>query len=201
MSKRSKSPPKEEAAEEPKPGSKSPVIPAAIGLVVFAAAGAGAFFLTPIIAQPAAKEQSNEHGAAEKNEAKKSVHKSAEKSNGKKNDHGAEETPSSETFAIRGETGVYKPEPIVVSIRPNARFRHLKIGYAVETSAESAAAFEDNELRIRDALNAYLRAVDPQMLDDADSFGRLRAQMARRIAFVVAPAPVHAVMITDFILS
>lgn len=201
MSKRSKSPPKEEHAEEPEKGSKPPIIPAAIGLIAFAAAGGGAYFLAPSIAQPAAKEKSDGHGASDAKAAPKPKHDKPEKGHGKKSDHGADAEATNERFVVRGELGVYAPEPIVVSIRPNARFRHLKIGYAVETSAESAAVFDENELRIRDALNAYLRALDPQMLNDADAFGRLRAQMARRIAFVVAPAPVHAVMITDFVLS
>ena len=201
MSKRAKTPPPEDAAEEPKKGSKSPLAPIAIGLAAFAAAGGGAFFLTPMIAQTPQKEQPHASGAEKSQSHAKVAQKKSGGGHGEKKDHGASAEPASETFVVHGDKGVYAPAPIVVSIRPNARFRHLKIGYAVETSPDSAAAFEENELRIRDALNAYLRALDPQTLNDADSFGRVRAQMARRIAFVVAPAPVHAVMITDFILS
>jgi flagellar basal body-associated protein FliL len=206
MSKRKKSPPKEtlpaaENADAPAP--KSALIPAVIGLAAFALAGGGAFFLMPIITPSAAEKQPAAHGEKENEHPKKNPHKKADKGHGKTSSHGGggESELASGNFDVRGDRGIYTPEPIVVSIRPNARFRHVKIGYAVETSAESAAAFEDNELRIRDALNAYLRALDPQALSDAESFGRLRTQMARRIAFVVAPAPVHAVMITDFILS
>lgn len=104
-------------------------------------------------------------------------------------------------FHITGDIGVFSPPPIVVSITPVGRVRYLKLGYVVETSPEYGEVFFQRENRIRDTLNIYLRAVNVGALEDPASMGRIREQISRRIALVVEPAPVHAVLITDFILS
>lgn len=104
-------------------------------------------------------------------------------------------------FTVRDGYGVYSPAQIVVSIRPSGRVRYLKLGYVVETSPDASQIFIERENRLRDTLNTYLRALDVATLEDPDFMGRIRAQLARRVSAVVEPAPVHSVLITDFILS
>jgi flagellar basal body-associated protein FliL len=176
--------------------AKPPILSIAIAATLCAASGAGVYFLAPASAfSPKAEGQAS---AASLDEKK---HESSAKneSHGAKADAG--EAASAAHFEIVGARGVYTPEAIVVSIRPSGRVRYLKLSIAVETSVDSEAAFVENDMRIRDALNTYLRAVEVSALEDPASLGRIRAQLARRIEFVVAPAPVDAVLITDFILS
>ena len=176
--------------------AKPPVLIIAIASLLSAASGAGVYFLAPASAfSPKADAHTS---AVSSDESKHGV-------SAKKDSHGAEaeagDNPASSRFAIVGARGVYTPDEIVVSIRPSGRIRYLKLSIAVETSVDSQAVFVENEMRIRDALNTYLRAVEVAALEDPASLGRIRAQLARRIEFVVAPAPVDAVLITDFILS
>lgn len=170
--------------------AKPPFLLMAIAATLCAASGAGVYFLAPASAF-SPKEDARATGAS--HEEKKS------KKPAPKDSHGEES--STAPFEIVGARGVYTPEAIVVSIRPSGRVRYLKLSIAVETTIESEAAFVENDRRIRDALNTYLRAVEVATLEDPASLGRIRAQLARRIEFVVAPAPVDAVLITDFILS
>jgi len=122
--------------------------------------------------------------------------------NGARGGNGGTENDSAESkFRIIGAQGVFSPEPLVVSIKPIGRVRYLKLGYVVETSPEFERIFIERENRLRDTLNIYLRAVDVTVLEDPASMGRIRSQIARRVAVVMDPAPVHAVLITDFILS
>jgi flagellar FliL protein len=179
---------------------------ALIGMAVVAAlgGGAGAYILTPAKAPSA-------HG--EKAEAgKEKPHKpAADKGHGEKKAHGEKKSKSegdsaaadsgADHFEVKGEIGYYAMPNFVVSIRPGGAARHLKLSLAIETTVDSEAAFLDRSLRIRDALNSYLRAVDPSVVEDPAAMARLRAQIKRRIEFAAAPAPVHAVLITEFILS
>ncbi len=176
--------------------AKPPILLIAIAATLCAASAAGVYFLAPASAfSPKAKAQAS---AASPDEKK---HKSPEKNESHGANADADEEALAAHFEIVGARGVYTPEAIVVSIRPSGRVRYLKLSIAVETSVDSEAAFVENDMRIRDALNTYLRAVEVAALEDPASLGRIRAQLARRIEFVVAPAPVDAVLITDFILS
>lgn len=137
--------------------------------------------------------------AADKPKATKSHKQTSEKAMEDRASDGS--SKSGGEFRMQGEIGLYVPNDIVVTISPQGRARYLKIGLAVETTPESETIFIEQGLRIRDILNAYLRAVTLSALEDPSAMARLRAQIARRIALVVDPAPVNAVLITDFILS
>lgn len=176
-------------------------------------AGAGMYFFSPDIIKPehgpapqkAASEKSDAHlPDAKKSKGHKPKSTEGHKQSGDKakaSDAEDGATLSGGAFRLQGEIAVYVPNDLVVTLSRQGRVRYLKIGLAVETTPESEAIFVERGLRIRDILNAYLRAVTLSALEDPSAMARLRAQIARRIAFVVDPAPVNAVLITDFILS
>ncbi len=174
------------------------------------AAGAASYMLTPaslFTAPESAAAGGEDHKPAAKSNAgtRKSPAQSVDKSGhqkkaGAKKTEGAVDAGAS-TFFVTGSMGVFTPRPIVVSLKPQGRVRYLKVILAVETTPESERAFIEGELRIIDTLTSYLRAVPVSALEDPAAMARIREQIGRRIAFIVDPAPVNAVLITDFILS
>lgn len=195
-------PPAAEPEKEPASAAnrKPPLALIAACVAACGAGGAGVYFAAP------ASLFSRERVAGASVEIATPAH--GEKKKKTNASHGARDEETKESgddasgrFRIVGETGVYTPEAIVISIRPSGRVRRLKLAIAVETDIDSEAAFLARDLRIRDALNTYLRAVDVAALEDPAAMDRIRAQIARRIELVVSPTPVRAVLITDFILS
>jgi len=142
------------------------------------------------------------HAVATKAKAPKSSH--SEKSKAEKK--GAAEKPLGDGndnagFRVTGGAGVFVMRPIIVTLKPQGRIRYLKVGLAVETTPESEDIFVDRELHIIDVVMSYLRAVPISAIEDPIAMARIREQISRRVAFVVDPAPVNAILITDFILS
>ena len=199
---------KDEPAAIPEEKAKKKLpLPVILGasIAVGGLAAAAVYFLAPDSLLPQSKNESVDtpieaSGHGEKSE-KSDDHGEAEKNHGEDDSGSSEGESGNAKFHVSGDVGVFSPEPIVVSIRPIGRVRYLKLGYVVETSPESGETFIERENRIRDTLNIYLRAVDVAALEDPASLVRIREQIARRVAVVVEPAPVHSVLITDFILS
>lgn len=176
------------------------------------AAGAASYMLAPAafgsaLQAPSKPEHSSESGvkkhAADKPAAKKSNDNHGAKPNSKHKSEGdeAESDAGVSKFHVMGSTGVFELRPLVVSLKPQGRVRYLRVTLAIETTPESASAFIESDLRIIDILTSYLRAVPADAIEDPSAMARIREQIARRIAFIVDPAPVNAVLITDFILS
>lgn len=92
-------------------------------------------------------------------------------------------------------------EPMVVSIQPIGRSKHLKVSLVFETDDEGAEIMLENGFYIQDVLNTYLRSVDNTVLEDPSSMSRLRAQILRRIRVIVPDASVTNVLITEFVLT
>ena len=92
-------------------------------------------------------------------------------------------------------------DPLVVSLGPNARNRHLRF----RASLEVEPAYEEDVMKLKprvvDVLNAYLRAVDTAMLEDPHSLVKLRAQMLRRIQLVTGEGRVRNLLILEFVLN
>ena len=180
------------------------------------ATAAAVYFLAPVTLFSQSKsvgaeaadspKDNSKHGAAEaashtQEADKNESHGEAGEKHREANDGTMNSESGSSKFHVTGGIGVFSPDPIVVSITPVGRVRYLKLGYVVETSPESGEVFIERQNRIKDTLNTYLRAINVAALEDPASMGRIREQIARRVAVVVDPAPVHSVLITDFILS
>lgn len=188
------------------------LVPALAAALAFLSAGGAAFFMIPerwtSFSAFRATERASEHEApsgAHSLGAKSPPSNSKGAKRSEKKSHGEEKNaPSSEgqsQFFIRGDVGVFIPRPIVVTLKPQGRVRYLKIGIAIETSTDADEQFFDGEFRMIDALNTYLRSVPIRAIEDPAAMARIREQIARRVRFAIDKAPVHAVLITDFILS
>lgn len=92
-------------------------------------------------------------------------------------------------------------EPIMISLPPGASARHLRFSAQLEVEPDMAAEVAAMSPRIVDTLNAYLRAVDAQDLENPAALQRLRAQMLRRIQVVTGPGRVRDLLIAEFILN
>ncbi|MEX6634692.1 flagellar basal body-associated FliL family protein [Hyphococcus lacteus] len=92
-------------------------------------------------------------------------------------------------------------EPMVVSIQPIGRSKHVKISLVLETDDDGAEVMLDHGFYIQDVLNTFLRSVDSSVLEDPASMSRLRAQILRRVRAIVPDATLNNVLITEFVLT
>lgn len=92
-------------------------------------------------------------------------------------------------------------EPILVSLGPGARAKHLRFTGQLDVDPAGAAAVQGEMPRIVDALNTYLRAVEVRDLEDPAALTRLRAQMLRRVQTVTGDGQVRDLLITEFVLN
>lgn len=92
-------------------------------------------------------------------------------------------------------------EPLVVSIGDTAAARHLKFASSLEVNHATEEEVRALLPRILDVLNGYLRAVDPNDLEDPSALVRLRAQLLRRIQLVTGDGRVRDLLVTEFVLN
>ena len=92
-------------------------------------------------------------------------------------------------------------DPLVVTLGPGGRIRHLRFAAQLEVATPYKADVEKLRPRVMDLLNGYLRAVDPAELEDPASLIRLRAQMLRRIQIVTGEGRVRDLLVTEFVLN
>lgn len=92
-------------------------------------------------------------------------------------------------------------DPLVITLGPGGRTRHLRFGAQLEVEAPYKADVEKLRPRVLDLLNGYLRAVDPAEFEDPASLVRLRAQMLRRIQIVTGEGRVRDLLVTEFVLN
>ncbi|MBJ3763191.1 flagellar basal body-associated FliL family protein [Maribius pontilimi] len=92
-------------------------------------------------------------------------------------------------------------EAITVSLGPASGAAHLRFRGQLEVPKGEEQTVANLSPRIVDVLNAYLRAVEPAMLEQSDILTRLRAQMLRRIRLVVGENRVRDLLIMEFILK
>ena len=92
-------------------------------------------------------------------------------------------------------------EPMVVSIAPIGRSKHLKISLVLETDDDGAQELLEQGFYVQDVLNTFLRSVDNEVLEDPSAMSRLRAQILRRVRAIAPDANVQNVLITEFVLT
>ncbi len=92
-------------------------------------------------------------------------------------------------------------EPLVISLGPDAKSRHLKVSVTIEVAPGSEEAVTLVTPRINDVLNTFLRAVDEREFEIPRSMLRLRAQMLRRVQLVTPKGSVRDVLIQEFVLN
>ncbi|MFN4170412.1 MAG: flagellar basal body-associated protein FliL [Pseudorhodobacter sp.] len=92
-------------------------------------------------------------------------------------------------------------DPVVISLGPAARARHLRFTAQLEVNRGMQADVTLLMPRILDVVNGYLRAVDVARLEDPAGLVVLRAQMLRRIQLVTGEGRVRDLLITEFVLN
>lgn len=195
--------PNPEAAEgEETPKKKGlGLIPMVIAAVVCAGvAGGAAFVLAPSGGGEHAQSADGEAGHDAKQASKK------KKKDNKGGGHGGGEggeTPVKPVGTIQyADSATFLVlEPMIVSIQPIGRSKHLKVSLVLETDEHGADVLLDHGYYIQDVLNTFLRSVDATVLEDPSSMSRLRAQILRRIRAIVPDAEVQNVLITEFVLT
>lgn len=92
-------------------------------------------------------------------------------------------------------------DPLVVTLAPGARSRHLRFQAQLEVEPAHQAEVAMLMPRILDVLNGYLRAVSTADLEDPAALIRLRAQMLRRVQIVTGEGRVRDLLVTEFVLN
>jgi flagellar FliL protein len=92
-------------------------------------------------------------------------------------------------------------EPIIISLGPAARAKHLRFTAQLEVNRGTEADVTLLLPRILDVVNGYLRAVEVSRLEDPSALVVLRAQMLRRIQLVTGEGRVRDLLITEFVLN
>ncbi|MDH3263663.1 MAG: flagellar basal body-associated FliL family protein [Paracoccaceae bacterium] len=91
--------------------------------------------------------------------------------------------------------------PLVISLGPDTRSRHLRFSGELEVPVTFQADVQKLMPRVLDVLNGYLRAVDTRQFDEPSALIRLRAQMLRRVQIVVGEGRVRDLLVTEFVLN
>lgn len=198
-----------EAAPKKKGIGLIPMVIAAV--VVAGAAGGAAFVLAPSGSSDTEHADSDDADHADDKKASKADSHGEEKKKKKKADkgHGGGDSDEDAESIIKpvGEIQHYDYatflvlEPIIVSIQPIGRSKHLKVSLVLETDDDGAYALLNHGFYIQDVLNTFLRSVDAEVLEDPASMTRLRVQILRRVRAIVPDASVNNVLITEFVLT
>ena len=91
--------------------------------------------------------------------------------------------------------------PLVLSLGPGMAGRHLPFAADLEVRRADAREVTLVMPRIRDVLNGYLRAVEPERLEQPAMLMTLRAQMLRRVQIVAGEGRVRDLLVSEFVIN
>jgi len=166
--------PAEGAEDQPKKGSKKPLI---LGLVLALLGGGGGYMAVQMGLVGGGHEQAHDDG----------------------HDDGHED--EGEESEMLPELAFVPMETLVINLPQQARAQHLLFTAQLEVDPTYSQEVADLMPRIVDVLNGYLRAVDLSELEDPTALIRLRAQMLRRVQVVVGEGRVRDILIMEFVLN
>lgn len=113
-----------------------------------------------------------------------------------------EKTAQPQGFAGGSVDVAFVPlDPMLLSLGPEARSRHLRVAMTIEVAPGAEAAVTSVSPRVVDVLNTFLRAVDETELESPRAMARLRAQMLRRVKLVTPPGSVRDLLIQEFVFN
>lgn len=92
-------------------------------------------------------------------------------------------------------------DPLVISLTGAAPLKHLTFRANLEVRETEKDAVKHVLPRVSDALNSYLRALDPADLEDPAALSRLRAQMLHRVQVIAGSGKVTDLLILEFVLT
>lgn len=192
----------EEAVAEDKPKGSNLIVTGIASVVAAGVAAGAAFVLAPAPSSETADGESDSP-APTSHASAASDHKPAKHGDKKRGKSGKLEPQLFDggELKIYGESAFFVLDPLVISIRPIGKTKHLRISLVLETSTEEAATLLTRIFHVRDILNTYLRSVDREAFENPAAMARLRSQIRRRIHAIAPDVTVDNVLITEFILT
>ena len=169
---------------EPAKKSKAPLL---IGIVLALVGAAGGFFVmySGLVDRVLGATSGDSHLAATTD------------GHGAPAAHGAAASP-----ALGTGDWVFVPiDPITINLGARGQSRHLRFSAQLEVPITNASEVARLMPRILDVLNIYLRALDPQELEEPAALVRLRGQMLRRVQIVTGPGFVNDLLIIEFVFN
>jgi flagellar FliL protein len=92
-------------------------------------------------------------------------------------------------------------DPLVVNLPRDSGRQFLSFAAQLDVAPEYVAEVEGLKPRIVDAMNSYLRAVEPADFEHAEVLVSLRAQLLRRIQVITGEGRVRDLLVQEFILN
>lgn len=114
---------------------------------------------------------------------------------------GGHGTPASSAPGAMADSVFVVIDPITINMGARGQSRHLRFSAQLEVPPANAAEVARLMPRILDVLNIYLRALDPQELEEPAALVRLRGQMLRRVQIVTGPGFVDDLLIVEFVFN
>lgn len=99
------------------------------------------------------------------------------------------------------DTNFVALDPLVISLGPGSRNKHLRFTAHLEVDKKYTADVQTLIPRIMDVLNSYLRAVESSDFEDSSTLTRLRAQILRRLQIVTGEGRIRDILIVEFVLN
>lgn len=99
------------------------------------------------------------------------------------------------------DTIFIKMPPLIIPLGQNAKAKHLRAVFSIETDKTYINRIEKLQPRLMDMLNTYLRAVEEKELTNPERFQNLQAQMLRRARLVSGEDAVKNLLVQEFVLQ
>ncbi|TNC71309.1 flagellar basal body-associated FliL family protein [Rubellimicrobium roseum] len=91
--------------------------------------------------------------------------------------------------------------PLVVNLSAEGARRFLRFAGQLEVAPEHLDEVTALTPRVVDVLNGYLRALEPQEVEDPAALLKLRAQMLRRVQVVAGGDRVRDLLVMEFVIN
>lgn len=111
-------------------------------------------------------------------------------------DHEAEEDK-----LLTEEVEFVPVEPLIITLTSSQRYSHLRFAAEIEVPKGKTETVTKVMPRIVDAMNGYLRAVQPRDLEEDGALLRLRSQLLRRVQLVVGEDHATNLLVMEFVLN
>jgi flagellar FliL protein len=116
-------------------------------------------------------------------------------------DEAAPEHAESEDPVPGGDVEFVPVEPLIVTLTGSDHYQHLRFSSQIEVPVGQAEAVTKVMPRIVDAMNSYLRAVNPQDFEEDGALLKLRSQLLRRVQLVVGEDHATNLLVMEFVLN
>lgn len=113
---------------------------------------------------------------------------------GATSDHKTDDSPK--------EATVFLPiDPVVVNLPLGSAHDHFRLVFQLEVTEGAQSEIAHQMPRILDVTNRYLRAIDPEDLEERVALARLRNHLLARFATMLETDQIRDLLIIEFVLS